>query len=306
MKYDIVVLGSINMDVIVESPKYPNYGETLFCDAISMTPGGKGANQAVTVARLGKKISLIGAVGKDNAGNQLLKNLQSQGVDTTNVLEITEKGSGTFVAIVDETGENTMVGTKGANDYITEEDVKKAFENIESTILLLQMETSKESIIAAMKIAKERGMFVILDPAPAGGIFEEAFQYADLILPNQQETEKITGIKVTDEKTALEAAKKINSLGIENVIVKMGAQGSLVYQNGESTLVDSIKVDAVDTVGAGDCYAGAIACEFLDSNNLVQAAKFASVAASIKVSRTGGHNSIPTLIEMKEYEEQVK
>ncbi|GIN57090.1 ribokinase [Lederbergia ruris] len=301
MKYDIAVVGSINMDVIVETPNYPEYGETLFCDSITMKPGGKGANQAVSVAKLGKKTCLIGAVGNDSAGKQLIQNLDSKNVDTTHIIRSEEAGTGTFVAMIDSTGENTMVGAKGANDSLTTEDMKKIFEQIEAKILLIQMETSQDSIIAAMKAAKERNMYVILDPAPAEGIFDEAFKYADLITPNKQETKRITGIEVTDEASALEAAKKLSGLGIKDVIVKMGEHGSLVYQNGQATVVDAIKVKAVDTVGAGDCFAGALASSYLDTNDLVESAKFASVAAGIKVARHGGQEAIPTLKEVQEY-----
>ncbi|GAB2542652.1 ribokinase [Gracilibacillus alcaliphilus] len=299
MKYDVILLGSINMDVVVDVPKYPEYGDTVFCNSIKMIPGGKGANQAVTVGRLGKQVAMVGAVGQDSAGDQLIKNLEKQHVDTEHVLRIEQEGTGTFVATIDQTGENTMMGTKGANDAITTADIEKVFSDIEAEILLVQMETSRESILAAMKIAKERGMFVILDPAPADGIFEEAFSYADLVLPNNQETERITGVKVIDQATALQAAGKIHELGIPNVIVKMGADGSLVYQEGETTFVEALQVNAVDTIGAGDCFAGAVACEFLNTNDLVAAAKFASIASGIKVSRTGGHDSIPTLEEVK-------
>jgi len=301
MNYDVVVVGSINMDVIVDTPKYPAYGETIFCNSVAMTPGGKGANQAVAVANLGKKTCLVGAVGNDSAGTQLINNLQSKGVDTAHIIRSEESGTNTFVAMVDSTGENTMVGTKGANDSLSKEYMEEVFNKINAKILLIQMETSPESIIAAMKVAKERNMYVILDPAPADGIFDEAFKYADLVTPNKQETQRITGIDVTDEISALEAAKKLNELGIPDVIVKMGENGSLVYQNGKSTVVDAIKVKAVDTVGAGDCFAGALANSYLDTNDLVEAVKFASVAAGIKVSRSGGQDSIPTLSEVQEY-----
>ena len=129
MQHDILVLGSINMDVVVKGPKFPEYGHTISCDSIHMIPGGKGANQAVTVARLGKKVLLIGAVGKDSAGDQLLSYLKSQNVDTTQIIQVEKQGSGIFVALIDETGENTMVGTKGANDCITDEDVVRIFES---------------------------------------------------------------------------------------------------------------------------------------------------------------------------------
>ncbi|WP_430507880.1 ribokinase [Rossellomorea marisflavi] len=303
MKYDVITVGSINMDVIVESPQYPAYGDTVFANSIGMTPGGKGANQAVTAARLGKKTALIGAVGKDSAGTQLLKNLSSKGVDTSHILQVEEHGTGTFVAMIDETGENTMVGTKGANDHISEEDINSVFEQIDAKILLVQMETSQESIIASMKAAKSKGMYVILDPAPADGIFNEAFKYADLVVPNKQETERITGIQVHDQTSAHLAAEKIHELGVKDVIIKMAENGSLISQIGSITFVDAIAVKAVDTVGAGDCYAGALACAYLDTNDLVEAAKFASVAAGIKVSRSGGQDAIPTMEEVQAYKQ---
>ncbi|WP_018665386.1 ribokinase [Heyndrickxia acidiproducens] len=305
MKFDIVVVGSINMDVVASCEKYPQYGDTEFCHSIRMLPGGKGANQAASAAHLGKRVAMVGSVGKDSAGNQMLENLRSKGVDVSGVIETDKAGTGTFIALVDESGENTMVGTKGANDALTEQDIETAFSGLEAKILLIQMETSKESILAAMKLAKQRGMFVILDPAPAGGITPEAFQYADLVLPNSQETEAITGIQVTDEESALMAAEKIRALGIPNVIVKLGGKGSLVYQGGKATFVRSIEVKAVDTVGAGDCYAGAIADALIDTNDLAEAARFASIAAGIKVSRTGGQDAIPTLKEVQNYSRPV-
>ncbi|MEZ0118661.1 UNVERIFIED_ORG: ribokinase [Heyndrickxia coagulans] len=302
MEFDVVVVGSINMDVVVNCETYPKYGNTEFCQSIKMLPGGKGANQAASAATLGKKVAMVGSVGNDSAGNQMLENLRSRGVDVTGVMKTDKAGTGTFIALVDRSGENTMVGTIGANEALTGQDIEKAFANLKAKILLIQMETSKESILAAMKLAKQRGMYVILDPAPAGGITPEAFRYADLVLPNSQETEAITGIKVTDKESALLAAQKIHELGIPNAIVKMGSKGSLVSQQGKITFVDSIQVQAVDTVGAGDCYAGAIADALIDTDDLVEAARFASVAAGIKVSRAGGQDAIPTLEEIKKYQ----
>jgi ribokinase len=299
--YDILVVGSINMDVIVNTDKYPAYGDTVFCNSINMTPGGKGANQAVTAAQLNKKTALIGAVGKDSAGSQLLRNLEVKNVDVSHVLEVETSGTGTFVAMIDVRGENTMVGTKGANDHILRKDIEQIFDQLDAKILLVQMETSKESILAAMQEARKRKMFVILDPAPAEGIFEEAFQYADLILPNKQETKAITGIDVVDQETALQAAIKLKEMGIPQSVVKMAENGSLVYHNDTPTYIEAIKVHAVDTVGAGDCFAGALASSLLETNDLVEAVKFASVAAGIKVSRSGGQDAIPTLQEVLSY-----
>jgi len=300
MKGDIAVVGSINLDVIVKTPSYPNYGETVFCNEIDFRPGGKGANQAVTISKMQQNPLMIGAVGKDSSGKQVLENLKRKGIDASYILSVNNV-TGSFIAMIDKFGENTMVGTKGANEAITESYIDSVFSQIEASILLIQMETSKESILASVKAAKERGIYVVLDPAPADGIFHEVFPYVDLILPNQQETKKITSVEVTDKKSAEKAADKLHLLGISNAMVKMGSEGVLVSVNGVKTFIDSINVKAVDTVGAGDCFAGVVASQLLYTKDLVKVARLATIAAGIKVSRPGGHDSLPTLKEVKTY-----
>lgn len=299
--YDVVVLGSINLDVIVNVDQYPQYGDTVFANAITMTPGGKGANQVITVAKQGKKVLCLGSVGNDMAGKQMLENLQSYHIDTNHIEISQEKGTGIFVAEIDEHGENTMAGTLGANLTIGADYIQKNLENVEAKVLLLQMETSRESILEAMKIAKEKGMFVILDPAPADGYFEEALQYADVITPNQQETEKISGIVVKDQESALKAAQAIEKLGVKNSIIKMGSKGNLVYQSGTSHFVPSLKVKAVNTVGAGDTFAGALASHYVETDDLIKSVEYGNIVAGMKVSRSGGQESIPTYEEVLNY-----
>lgn len=293
-KFDVVVLGSINLDVMVTVNQFPKYGDTMIAKTIEILPGGKGANQAITVAKLGKKVAFLGAVGNDSAGKQMLDNFTSYGIDTQFIQIDKENGTGTFVPIVDENSENTMVGTLGANNTLSSEFVSKVFDSIESDILLLQMETSFDSVLTAMKKAKEKGMFVILDPAPAERFRPEALEYADLVTPNSQETEFITGIKVDDKVTAIEAAKKLERMGVRNSIIKMGSKGSLVYQAGEVEFIPSLKVKAQNTVGAGDTFAGALACSYSEQADIVKAVKFGNAAAGLKVSRIGGQNAIPT------------
>lgn len=300
-KYDVVVLGSINLDVIVNLDKYPQYGETVFANTINMEPGGKGSNQAVTVAKQGKKLLFLGSVGNDSSGRQMLQNLEEYNIDTKHIYISDTKGTGTFVAEIDKYGENTMAGTLGANSSLTKEYIYDALKDVEAEVLLLQMETSHESILAAMKVAKEKGMFVILDPAPADGYFKEALQYADVITPNQQETENLTGIQVINQETALKAAKAIEELGVKNSIIKMGANGNLVYQNGKVDYIPALKVKAINSVGAGDTFAGALASSYVENKDLVQAVKYGNVAAGIKVSRAGGQESIPTSEEVLSY-----
>lgn len=294
MNYDVVVLGSINLDVKSFVKSFPNYGDTSSAKHIELVPGGKGANQAVAVSRLGGNVAFIGAVGDDSAGKQMRDNLDFHGVTTGFIKQDTENGTGTFVIIVDEEGENTMVGTLGANSSLTSDDIKETFKLISASVLLLQMETSQESITESLKQAKDKGMYIILDPAPADGYFEEALTYANCVTPNQQETKHITGITINSIDEAKQAAKIIADKGVESVIIKMGKDGNLVYHEGEFTFIPSHKVNAVDTVGAGDTFAGALATHYAKHNDLIEAVKYGNTAAALKVSHLGGQLAIPT------------
>ncbi|MBR0060400.1 MAG: ribokinase [Selenomonadaceae bacterium] len=300
-KVDIVVLGSINLDIMVNVSSFPKYGDTVTAKSIQMLPGGKGSNQAVAVAKQGSSLIFLGAVGSDGAGKQMLNNLQENGIDTEFIYVDSKIGTGTFVPIVDDGGENTMVGTLGANASLSEEYINNIMDQVEAKVLLLQMETSEESVMAALKKAKEKGMYVILDPAPADGFRPAALRYADVITPNQQETERITGVKVTDVDSALEAAKVLESMGTKNSIIKLGADGNVIYQSGKVEFVPSLKVKAVNTVGAGDTFAGALASEYARTGDLVQAVKYGNVTAGLKVSRGSGQVSIPTRAEVENY-----
>ncbi|EPO5347799.1 ribokinase [Klebsiella michiganensis] len=298
--YDIIVMGSINMDVIVESYGLPKRGNNDLCKSIKTAAGGKGNNQAVSAARYGKKVCFIGCVGNDDSGRQLRENLRRRGVDDTYMLVKEGQNTGSCVAIIEPSGDNTMMGCDGANTSFGADDVSHILEQIDGKILLIQQETSKESVLAAMRIARAKGMYVILDPAPVTMINPEAFPYADLIVPNSNETRHITGIEVSDEKSALEAARKIHSMGVRNVIVKMGGNGCLLSQDEKTVFIPSLPVKAVDTVGAGDCFAGALANHLIDDmTDLESAVRFAQVVAGIKVSRFGGHDAIPALDEVK-------
>lgn len=297
-KYDIVVLGSINMDIMVTVSRFPQYGETVFARTIQMTPGGKGANQATAVARQGKKQLFLGAVGADSSGRQLLQELRANGIDTSHVLIDGDHGTGTFVPIVDDDGENTMVGTLGANATISADYIDETLGAVEADVLLLQMETSRESILAAMRKAKEKGMYVVLDPAPADGFFPEALELADLVTPNQQETERITGLSVINQETALEAARRLERLGVPNSVIKMGVHGNLIYQSGRVDIVPAHKVKVVNTVGAGDTFVAALVSNYVETKDLVRAVECGNTAAAIKISRGTGQASIPTAEEI--------
>ena len=298
MHYDVIVLGSINLDVKALVTSYPRHGDTATAKSITMLPGGKGSNQAVAAAKLGGKVAMLGAVGQDGAGKQMLDNLSDWGVDTQFVMRNGNEGTGTFIVQVDQTSENTMVGTLGANDTITAAEVDTALDQMEAPVLLMQLETSRESVVAALKAGRRKGMYIILDPAPADGFFPEALAYADCVTPNQQETERITGIHVTDKVEAVKAAKAIAGMGPKTVIVKLGADGSVVLHEGEIYEIDSVKVHALDSVCAGDVFAGALAVNYAQHGDFLKAVNFANKAAAIKVSRVGNHQVFPTLVDM--------
>lgn len=300
--YDIIVMGSINLDIVVQCVKFPNNGDSAFCKSIEMIPGGKGNNQAVNSAHFGKKVCFIGSIGNDSSGQQLRDNLVKRNIDDRFLIVNEKEETGSCVCLLDENGENTLLVNLGANFAFGEKEVRKVFDEVKGKILLLQMETGKESIITAMRLARERGMYVILDPAPVDGIDLDYLPYADLVVPNSHETQRISGIEVTDPDSALKAARIIHEMGVRHVIVKMGGDGCLLLKDGQSTYLPAMKVKAVDTVGAGDCFAGALANYLIDHpDDLISAIKFAQIAAGIKVSRRGGHDAIPSLEEVTAY-----
>ncbi|ANB56074.1 ribokinase [Anoxybacillus sp. B7M1] len=299
---NITVVGSINIDIVARTARYPTKGETIFAEKVELLPGGKGANQATVCARLGKTVQLIGMIGQDWYGDIVLKALQKNDIDTTYIKRIQDVATGCAIITVDRTAENTMLVVKGANDQLRDTDVCEAFSKIfDSKILLVQMEIPAEAVIQSMIEAKRKGMFVILDPAPAEGITVRAWEHADLIIPNRQETKELTGIDVMSVDTAYEAAKHFQLMGVKNLIIKMANKGSFVCENGKFEYIEAISVKSVDTVGAGDSYAGALACSIADGQELIRAAQFATIVSALKVTKWGAQAGIPTIEEVNEF-----
>ncbi|MGG3159758.1 ribokinase [Priestia megaterium] len=298
---EITVVGSINVDIVAFTNHHPNRGETIFGEKMMTLPGGKGANQAVASASLGKKVNMIGSIGRDLYGDNVINSLTAKGVNTSYVKRVDDSSTGCAIITVDHTAENTMLVVKGANDDLTVKDIQTAFSTINnSTVLLVQMEIPEEAVIESMIQARNKGMFIVLDPAPADGITERALQYADLIVPNKQETKQLTGIDVIDLESAHQAAEYFNQIGIKNSIIKMGDKGSLVYANGKTDYVEAIPVTAVDTVGAGDSFAGALASALADGADLIEAVKFANIVAALKVTKQGAQK-VPSIDLVNEF-----
>lgn len=298
----ITVVGSINIDIVALTDHYPNRGETIFGKKMEILPGGKGANQATACAKLGKNVVMIGCVGTDVFGDRLIETLTRNGVDIRHVKRTTRHATGTALITIDATAENTMLVLKGANETLAAKDVDVCAEEISSSkVLLVQMEVPEEAVIQAMVRAREHGIPVILDPAPAEGITIRALDYADLIIPNRQETRHLTGIDVIDAESALAAARYFESMGVKKSIIKMAEKGAMVYSEGQWEHVAAIPVKPVDTVGAGDSFAGALACAIADGQDLFAAARFASIVGALKVTRLGAQEGIPTLAEVNQF-----
>lgn len=302
---DICVVGSINIDVVTTVDAYPERGQTVFGKKIMEFLGGKGANQAIACAKQNKKVTLVGSIGQDAQGDKMLDGLQTNGVDVSNIKRVTEEGSGQTTIILDDEAENTIIYVEGANGRLTPDDVTERIQRLyDCKVLLAQLETPAETVIAAMKAAKEKGMKVILDPAPANHVTEEMLAYADIVLPNSHETEYITGVSITDEDSAKEAANYFVSKGVRQGVLKLGGTGSYVFEDENLTFIKGIKVNAVDTVGAGDCFAGALASALIDGQPFPEAASYANIVAALKVTKHGAQAGIPTIEEILEFSKQ--
>ncbi len=294
----IYVLGSINMDMVARVPRMPVGGETLTADKYYVNPGGKGANQAVAIAKLGGKVAMIGKVGSDETGDALKNNLKAMGVDESMVTRA-DVPSGIAMIIV-EGGENRIILYKGANHSVTKADVDEGLKNAKpGDALVMQLEIPLETVTYAAAVAKQKGMLVLLNPAPAVPLGEELLKNVDIIAPNETETEILTGVGLDSDVHIALAVKKLYQLGVKRVIITMGSRGSIVAEGQTITPVEPRKVKAVDTTSAGDTFVGATVLRYLDGDTLEDAARFASVASSITVTREGAAQSIPTLEEVK-------
>ncbi len=301
----IYVLGSINMDMVARVPHMPVGGETLTADKYYVNPGGKGANQAVAIAKLGGKVAMIGKVGSDETGDALKNNLKAMGVDESMVTRA-DVPSGIAMIIV-EGGENRIILYKGANHSVTKADVDEGLKNAKpGDALVMQLEIPLETVTYAAAVAKQKGMLVLLNPAPAVPLGEELLKNVDIIAPNETETEILTGVGLDSDVHIALAVKKLYQLGVKRVIITMGSRGSIVAAGQTITPVEPRKVKAVDTTSAGDTFVGATVLRYLDGDTLEDAARFASVASSITVTREGAAQSIPTLEEVKKVIESEK
>ena len=282
------------MDMVVKTSHIPVPGETVLSGSFFMNPGGKGANQAVSVARLGGDVAFVSKVGNDVFGKQSTQLFEEEGIDIAHLLSDDTLPSGVALITVDRSGENSIVVASGANAGLTPADLEDALDKIAGAgIVLMQLEIPMETVHFAAIYAVKHGVKVILNPAPANTLPPKLLSCIDIITPNQSEAAMLSGINVTDAATAAQAAVAIHNLGVKSVIITMGAMGCVIYDKGEITVVPAQKVEAVDTTAAGDVFCGALAVALAEGGTLFDAVNFASRAAAISVTRMGAQPSIP-------------
>lgn len=290
----IVVVGSTNMDMVVKTDHIPVPGETVLSGSFFMNPGGKGANQAVAVARLGGEVMFISKLGNDVFGKQFSQLFNDEGIDTSFVVSDEDLPSGVALITVDQAGENSIVVASGANANLHSVDVKDALNEIAAAgIVLLQLEIPMEVVHFVVDYASSKGVKVILNPAPANILTPELLQKIDILTPNKTEASMISGISVTNMETAKKAAKAICAKGVKNVVVTMGSLGAVICQEGKFSMVAAQQVETVDTTAAGDVFNGALAVALCEGKELQEAVGFACEAAALSVTRLGAQSSIP-------------
>jgi ribokinase len=296
----IVVVGSSNTDMIIKLDRIPKPGETVIGGDFSTAAGGKGANQAVAAARAGGKVTFVARVGDDAFGWPALEGLVADGIDTSHVLQDPNAPSGVALIFVDERGENSIAVASGANARLTPEDVLSARDAITSAdVLVTQLETPLDAVHAAVNLAFEHGVRVVLNPAPAQPLREEVLRHVSVLTPNETEAELLTGIEVSNDTAALEAAQRLNALGVEAILITLGSRGAFVFDSDHAELVPGFEVEAVDTTAAGDVFNGALAVALAEGNPLTEAVRFANAAAALAVTRLGAQPSAPTREEIE-------
>ena len=272
----------------------PAPGETILGGEFFMNQGGKGANQAVAVKRLGGNLIFVAKLRNDILGQQSVDYFKKEGIDTKYITLDENSASGVALISVDDHAENSIVVASGANMLLNEQDVDKVVEEMcEGDILLMQLEIPIQTVEYAARRAFEKGVKVVLNPAPARSLPKELLRYLFMITPNRIEAEMLTGIKIVNDADAERVAKEISAMGVQNIIVTLGSKGCLVREGDTSYCVDAFKVEPVDTTAAGDTFNGALCVGLAEGMNLRQAAVMASKASSVAVTRMGAQSSIP-------------
>jgi ribokinase len=296
---DIVVIGSLNTDLVIKTPRLPAPGETLHGEELHTVPGGKGANQAAAAARLGTWVAMVGRVGKDEFGLRLVDNLAHLCVNTDHINVDPQTSTGTALIMVDEQGENTILLSAGANSKVSRADVDAASPLFtKAKLLLLQFEIPLDTVQYALEKAAQLNLKVILNPAPAQPVGAEILSKVDVLVPNQSELQLLSSIPTGDDESIIRAAQGLMGMGVGVVVVTLGKRGSLLVTPQETHLIPGIQVEVVDTTAAGDAFIGALATAIVRDMPMPEAVRFANCAGAIAATRFGAQPSLPSADEV--------
>lgn len=289
----IVVIGSTNTDMVIKCATLPVPGETVLGGSFFMTAGGKGANQAVAAARLGGDTVLVTKVGNDIFGQQAIAGFEAEKIDTRYVFIDATAPSGTALIMVNAAGENCIAVAPGANSMLLHGDIEKVADLALAEIILVQLEIPLATITSVVNEAKQRNQQLVLNPAPAMPLSDELLHGLFLITPNETEATMITGIKVTDEYSAVQAADALLGKGVQNVVITLGKKGAYFKNSQQEFFTSAPIVTAVDTTAAGDTFSGALTVALTEKMDWKKALQFAVEAASLSVTRLGAQASVP-------------
>lgn len=291
----ILVVGSLNMDMVLSVDHHPVPGETIIGDRLSYHSGGKGANQAYAVGKLGGDVRMIGCVGWDDNGMILIENLAQAGVDTTTIERVPEEPTGMAIIDVDKKGENSIVVISGANACLTPSLLHKQKTSVEwSDFIMTQLETPMDTVLELARMAKEAGKCMILDPSPArADLPEEIFPLIDIIKPNKKELSILTGMPTGTDEEIEAAADALLTKGVSKVVVSLGARGAMLADGSDKLFFEAQAVKPVDTTAAGAAFTAAMVNGLAQGMGIIQAIRLANGVASIVVMRHGAQTSIP-------------
>ena len=293
----IVVVGSLNMDLVVRTVRHPQIGETVIGHDFRTYPGGKGANQAVAAARLGSDVSIIGKVGNDQFGEALLQAVNTDGVNTQYIIRDSKVPTGVAFITVDDRGKNTIVVASGANAHLSPDEIdasRDAF--IGASVLLLQLECPLNVVERAIDIAKQYDIRIVLNPAPAQLLDAYLLHSVDYLIPNQTELAQLSGQESTEAAIGV-----LQGMGVKRLVVTLGEEGLLVVDESQREHIPAYKVQAVDSTAAGDAFAGAFAVALGEGLSIHQAAIWGNAAGALTVTKAGAQPSLPSRDEFDEF-----
>lgn len=293
MNSNILLIGSLNMDFTTYVGRIPDAGETIAGKSFLMSPGGKGLNQAIALSRAGSNVYMLGTVGNDSLGNELIDLVKKEKIHS--LIKTSNNPTGTAFIFVEESGQNRITIIHGANYDLTFDDIKNAIDEVECQYVCFQLENNIEVIEKGIKYAKNKGKIVVLNPAPAQKLKDDVFQYIDYFTPNEKEL----NFYIDENKDLLKSCTLMLKKGVKNLIVTLGEKGAFFINNNEQEIIPSFKVKAIDTVAAGDCFNGYFVSSINKGIKPIEAIKIANKASSIAVTRMGASKSIPYINEIK-------